>query len=123
VSSVPTGIAEVNFVTSHMDAIAVSWAFWDSNLVFGDATYELALARPYPRALAGEIDGFSFEPATGLFELNYTADGGTTDVYLGSYVYPTRNVTAAPEVNVTDVGDGIRVTAPTGTRVELVVRP
>jgi len=50
------------------------------------------LDRPYPRAVAGTIQAFSFQPESGAFELTWTEgpnpSSGPTEIYLPERLYP-----------------------------------
>jgi endoglycosylceramidase len=50
------------------------------------------LDRPYPRAVAGTIQAFSFQPESGRFELSWTegqtSSSGPTEIYLPERIYP-----------------------------------
>ena len=92
--------------------------------VIGDEAYEAALARPYPIATAGDISALRYDAAARRLELNYTSNGETTEIFLGAYAYPGgREVAAWPDATVADAGDAIRVVAPAGTEVKILVVP
>lgn len=129
VSDKPTGIAEVRFVAKHMDKIHVSWAFWDHNLVFGDPTYERELSRPYPRAIAGSVKDFTFDPETTDLTLAFlSSEDGSRDseLWLGAGFYSNgTNVQVSPAgcCNVThgDEGRSLHIASPHGVVVEVKV--
>ena len=87
------------------DEMQLSGAFWeasfspiimnheDTSLFDPDGTVRPGtpyLDRPYPRAVAGAIQAFSFSPESGRFELSWKEGGasGPTVIYLPRRVYP-----------------------------------
>ena len=54
--------------------------------------YVKTLSRPHPRAVAGILRGFQFDPETGVLELRVLGDSTTphaaTEVFLGALQYP-----------------------------------
>jgi hypothetical protein len=114
VSDSVTGFNEVRFVCDHMDSMSppISWTFWDGNLIFGDVKYEKELSRAYPRAVAGEIESFSFDANTSEFTLKYVSGAAmeTTEVFLGTAFYPNgTDVSVSPETccDVKSSGNGV----------------
>jgi endoglycosylceramidase len=95
VSDSSTGLAEVRFVADAMDAVSppLSWAFWAT--IPSEDDYRKELARPYPRAVAGDIASLNFNATTAAFRLTYSphvgvqGDAATTEIYLGAYHYPS----------------------------------
>jgi endoglycosylceramidase len=47
-----------------------------------------AIARPYPRAVAGSAIASSYDPRTRTYSLRYIADGGVTELALPARAYP-----------------------------------
>ena len=87
------------------DEMQLSGAFWeasfspivinheDTSLFDPDGSVRPGtpyLDRPYPRAVAGAIQAFSFQPESGRFELSWKEGGasGPTVIYLPRRVYP-----------------------------------
>lgn len=73
----------------------------------------LALDRPYPRAVAGVIQAFSFDPGSGVFELEWEEDpdiSRPTEVYLPARVYgsePQISIEPAAEVKADRKAGGL----------------
>jgi len=95
VEDVATGLAEVRFVTEHLDGagtgMPLSWIYWGANVP--DAVdYRTELARSYPMAVAGDIVDFSFNVTTGHTMLSFLPNSRTasTELYL-SDVYQYTN--------------------------------
>ena len=140
-----TGLAEVRFVLEHMDAATppLSWVYWAG---VPDAAYQKELARPYPRAVAGDIEYMSFDQDTAVFELRFSPRDapvggpaavrgedtagdttGDTELFLSPLVYPNTawNVTTLPAdcCTVTPVANGVTLrvvkAAPNGVTVKV----
>jgi hypothetical protein len=97
-----TGLAEVSFILDHFDAMQppTSWAFWDYNEIVGHANktqveaYLRLLARPYPRAIAGQLQKMSLNGDK--FSLTFQADAnGTSELFV-----PLRRYSAGYEISV-----------------------
>lgn len=80
------------------------WNGRDKNLFNPDGSTRpgtRAVDRPYPRAVAGAIDTFSFDPETSRFELTFQEDpsiNAPTEIYLPEKVYgASARVTLEPE--------------------------
>ena len=61
-----------------------------------------ALDRPYPRAVAGKINRFSFDAKSGKFQLTWDEDPGIslpTEIYLPARIYPDE-----PKINLEPAG-------------------
>ncbi|OUS28352.1 hypothetical protein A9Q99_12575 [Gammaproteobacteria bacterium 45_16_T64] len=81
------------------DTMGASWAYWSNDPggwglldAQGNETPKVAhLVRPYPRAIAGEPDYFTFDVVTKVFELQFFekvgVEGGT-DIHLPQRHYP-----------------------------------
>jgi len=120
-----TGLAEVEFVLAHFDAMQppTSWAFWDIGEVTrqnasSKAAYMKVLARPYPRAVAGVLHTIHFDTVTGAFEMSYTADAtASTEVVLAQQLnYPsghTVNISPAGALEVHETTYGLELMATT----------
>jgi endoglycosylceramidase len=108
----------INMLYSAFDADAVSGTFWEAsmsginwnqeNTSLFEADGELrpnslALDRPYPRAVAGTIESFSFDPASARFELRFSEDPGIsrpTELRLPARFYPN-----GPRIELTPPGE------------------
>jgi len=133
VQPVPTGLAEVEFVLDHLDAMnpPSSWAFWDFNELTKNnktetATYLKTVARAYPRALAGEIQSMHFDSISSSFELKYLATAaGETELFLPvQRRFPNGfKVTTTPSdvLTVTHTSYGIKLLANRSTSVTVQV--
>ena len=72
---------------------ATIWNMENTSVFNPDGTIRpgsLALDRPYPRAVAGKIKSFAFDPKSGKFELAWSEDpkiSAPTEVYLPVRVY------------------------------------
>jgi endoglycosylceramidase len=127
-----TGLTEVGFVLERLEAMSPpsSWAFWDFSEIIhhSNATqveaYKRLLARPFPRALAGEIVHLRFNQASSVFHLEYEAtEGGVTEI-----VVPRErryssgfDVAVTPEgaLSVEDTEYGLKLTATAGQHVTI----
>ncbi|MFO8057551.1 MAG: cellulase family glycosylhydrolase [bacterium] len=64
------------------------------NIIYADGSIResaFVLDRPYPRAVAGDMEEFSFDPESGRFEIKFKEDGNIsrpTVIYLPERVYP-----------------------------------
>ena len=107
VSASNTGLAEVRFVLEHLDKASppLSWTFWSG--VPGNATYRQELARPYPRAVAGQTRYLAFDAPRQNFTLKFephaaaataAAAAADTEIFVSSkLVYPNGwTATATP---------------------------
>ena len=110
------------------------------------AAYQKELARPYPRAVAGDIEYMSFDQDTAVFELRFSPRDapvggpaavrgedtagdttGDTELFLSPLVYPNTawNVTTLPAdcCTVTPVANGVTLrvvkAAPNGVTVKV----
>ena len=137
VSASATGLAEVDFVLDHLDAVQppLSWAFWSD--VPMNETYRMALSRPYAKAVAGETLHAQYDAAKRTFTMSFvpaasmhtTALGGLTEIHISPLVY----YDGPPAVSFVPVGcctvdtsDGIasvRVTRRGTAQVTLTVKP
>jgi endoglycosylceramidase len=79
------------------------WNLRDKGILAPDGTPRppvLAIDRPYPRAVAGSIDRFSFQPGSGRFDLVWSENPEIrlpTEAYLPTRVYPDEpRVTTQP---------------------------
>ncbi|HUT55833.1 MAG TPA: cellulase family glycosylhydrolase [bacterium] len=95
----------INMLYSAFDAGLVSGTFWEASvspLTWGwenTSIFEpdgsvrpraLALDRPYPRAVAGNIESFSFDPASRRFELTWSESvsaSAATEIYAPPRLY------------------------------------
>ena len=85
------------------------------------------LIRPYPQALAGTPTALSWDPATSVMRLTYTAGGqkAPTDVFVPQRHYPHgyRAIVTGGRVLSTPDATHLLVTAKPGTTVTVIVRP
>lgn len=101
--SAPNAEAFTRNVLDMADRMAIGWAYWSygAGPPDGDALYAadgsdnpvVALViRPYPRAIAGEPIGWSYDPASRTFDLRFdrrSAVVGPTEIFVPeSLVYP-----------------------------------
>lgn len=121
----PTGLAEVEFVLDHFDSMdpPTSWAFWDfgeiqRQNVSSKEIYMKVLARPYPRAVAGDLQRLSFDTNTAEFEMKYNlidSRNVTTELFLPKTLhYPAGySITVDPvgAVKVIDTSYGVDLVA------------
>jgi len=132
----PTGLAEVGFVLDHFEAMnpPTSWAFWDYGEIVGHPNktqvdaYIRLLARPYPRALAGELTSLAFNAETSVLELRYDAvAGGVTEIVLPRELRYADgySLIASPEeaVVVKDTDYGLTLTASSMQAVTVQIAP
>jgi endoglycosylceramidase len=81
------------------------WNFEDISLLEADGSERPAVKnvdRPYPRAVAGHIEQFSFSPETRQFELTFEEDpliSMPTEIYLPGRWYPKE-----PQINLEPSG-------------------
>jgi len=76
----------------------ITWCYWKSDcswsLLYADGTEKIEflyhLLRPYPRAVAGHIETYGFDPETSLFTLTFTntAATGETLIFASDRHYP-----------------------------------
>eukprot|EP00930_Biecheleria_cincta_P034386 TRINITY_DN23774_c0_g1_i1.p1 TRINITY_DN23774_c0_g1~~TRINITY_DN23774_c0_g1_i1.p1 ORF type:complete len:489 (+),score=85.84 TRINITY_DN23774_c0_g1_i1:60-1526(+) len=128
-----TGIAEVEFVLDHFDAVQPpsSWAYWDYGELTRDKSkadkYLTVVARAYPRAVAGRISSMSFDSTNSTFKMQYEAFAdGVTEIFLPlQRRYPHGyTVSTSPSVAVETTSDGIQLRAQTrgAVRVEIAAK-
>lgn len=130
----PTGLAEVGFVLDHFESMhpPTSWAFWDYHEIVGHSNktqvdaYIKLLARPYPRAIAGDLWSVRFNSETNAFKMQYkTAVDGSTEIFLPKKLrYPTGYTVKVYPYGVVDVeetADGLTVTANSSQTVTIDV--
>merc|ERR1712217_702992 len=94
-----TGLAEVEFVLDHLDNMdpPSSWTFWDFGEVqrqnsSSKAAYIKALARPYARAVAGNLLSMDFDAKTLKFKMKYTlmkSANVTTELFIPKVAHYT----------------------------------
>jgi endoglycosylceramidase len=107
----------ISNINSVFDELKASATFWEASMsptiwnyentsVFNpDGTVRpeaLALDRPYPRAVAGKIKAFAFNPKQNRFEMTWEEDAkisAATEIYL-----PERIFGAAPKISLTPAG-------------------
>jgi endoglycosylceramidase len=93
------------------------------------------LSRPYPQAIAGTPESYSFDPASDRFELSYATTGPDgrhfgpseqTEIYVGHLHYPDGYLAAVDGGEVTSAPDAdvLRIRAlPSAQRVSVTVTP
>merc|ERR1712039_1080110 len=124
VSGTTDGLAEVEFLLEHFDAMQppTSWAFWDISYISGTgkAAYLKVLSRPYPRAVVGDLKSISFDATSAVFVMVYTpanASSATTELFIPQVHYPAGySITITPPGAVTFVNTsfGVNLTLPSG---------
>lgn len=78
-----------------LDDTTSGWAFWTRSLMYSSATtdgvqYLELLARPYPRAVAGQPISYSFDRTSGVFTLQFESRAkvsGSTEIHLAAERY------------------------------------
>jgi endoglycosylceramidase len=125
-----TGLAEVSFILDHFDAMQppTSWAFWDYNEIVGHANktqveaYLRLLARPYPRAIAGQLQKMSLNGDK--FSLTFQADAnGTSELFVPLRRYSAGyEISMQPEtVSLVNASYGLEIHAMQGGQVTLEI--
>ena len=97
--------AYINKLFAVFDEHALSGTFWEASMSATIVNYEntslfepdgtlrprsVFLDRPYPRAVAGDIESFSFDPESALFELTWNeseAISSPTEIHLPARLY------------------------------------
>ncbi len=87
------------FLSGTIWEVSASAKLWNGrvkNLVYADGTIRepaFVIDRPYPRAVAGDMNEFSFDPRTGRFVIEFKEDPAIakpTVIYLPDRVYPQK---------------------------------
>ena len=60
-----------------LESMAVGAFYWDYHRHITDTVYFESLATPAPLALAGKLESFRFDPASGVFECSWITDPAT----------------------------------------------